>query len=318
MNSKTYQTMFFETRDGMICIEVRFEHENFWLSQKLMAELFECTRNNISRHLKKIFTSGVHDKDIVSRSFPVIAADGKSYNTKFYNLETILAVSYRGKSGRGREFLIWAAEKLKSLILQGTDEKGESLRKHFPAGYFEALVEEIREIRSSERHLYQKLTGIFATSIDYSPGSEETDSFFSTIQNKMHYAITGYRASEIIAVRADRDKSHMGLTNWRNAPSGKILKSDIKIAKNYLSKEELKIMNRIVNMYLDYAELQASRGKTMRMQDWDTKLNTFLQFADFEILNGEEKITKEAAFTQAEAEYNKYRLQQDTYQALTG
>lgn len=310
MNQKTNQTMLYETEDGKICIEVRFEDDNLWLSQKLMAELFECTRNNISHHLIKIFNPGMYDKDIVSRSFSATAKDGKNYSTKFYNLEAIIAVSYRVRSARGPSFLIWATEKMKNCVLKENE--------NIPSCYFEALVEEIRNIRKSERHLYQKLTDIFATSIDYSPGSEETDGFFSTIQNRMHFAITGYRASEIIAIRADRDKPHMGLTNWRNAPSGKVLKSDIKIAKNYLSKEELDVMNRIVNMYLDYAELQASRGKAMKMDDWDAKLNTFLQFADFAVLHDEELITKEEAFTQAEIEYENFRLQQEEYQALTG
>ena len=265
------QITFYETEDGKVRIEVRFEHENLWLSQKLMAELFECSSDNISLHLKNIFKSGELDKDSVTEEYSATASDGKKYKTKFYSLEAVIAVGYRVNSLRGTQFRIWATEKLKNYILKGfaIDTDRFKYGTRFDTRYFEELLEEIREIRASERMVYQKITDIYATAADYSPHTVEAERFFATVQNKMHFAITGQTAAEIIAGRADKDKLHMGLTTWRKVPTGKIVKSDIKIAKNYLSKEELKTMNHIVDMYLDYAELQASRARLMKMRDWD-------------------------------------------------
>ena len=241
------QITFYETEDGKVRIEVRFEHENLWLSQKLMAELFECSSDNISLHLKNIFKSGELDKDSVTEEYSATASDGKKYKTTFYSLEAVIAVGYRVNSSRGSQFRIWATEKLKNYILKGfaIDTDRFKYGTRFDTRYFEELLEEIREIRASERMVYQKITDIYATSADYSPRTAEAEQFFATVQNKMHFAITGQTAAELIAKRADKSKPYMGLTSWRKAPTGKILRSDIKIAKNYLSKEELKTMNHI-------------------------------------------------------------------------
>ena len=307
------QITFYETEDGKERIEVRFEHENLSLSQKLMAELFECSSDNISLHLKNIFKSGELDKDSVTEEYSATASDGKKYKTKFYSLEAVIAVGYRVNSLRGTQFRIWATEKLKNYILKGfaIDTDRFKYGTRFDTRYFEELLEEIREIRASERMVYQKITDIYATAADYSPHTVEAERFFATVQNKMHFAITGQTAAEIIAGRADKDKLHMGLTTWRKVPTGKILKSDIKIAKNYLNKEELKAMNHIVDMYLDYAELQASRGRLMKMRGWEQKLNAFLQFNDFEVLQNKGKISREVAMALAEKEYEVYRGKQD-------
>jgi hypothetical protein len=307
------QITIYETPDGKVRIEVRFEHENLWLSQKLMAQLFDCTTDNISLHLKNIFKSGELDKNSVTEDYSVTASDGKNYKTKFYSLEAIIAVGYRVNSDRGAQFRIWATERLKNYILKGYDIDSERFKygSRFDRRYFEALLEEIREIRASERMVYQKITDIYATAADYSPNTAEAERFFATVQNKMHFAITGHTAAEIIAERADKNKAHMGLTTWRKSPSGKILKSDIKIAKNYLSKQELKEMNHIVDMYLDYAELQASRGRLMKMRDWEEKLNAFLQFNDYEILKNKGRISREVALALAEKEYESFRVVQD-------
>ncbi len=307
------QITFYETEDGKVRIEVRFEHENLWLSQKLMAELFECSSDNISLHLKNIFQSGELDKHSVTEESSVTASDGKKYKIKLYSLEVIIAVGYRINSLRGTQFRIWATDKLKNYILKGfaIDSDRFKYGTRFDTRYFEDLLEEIREIRASERMVYQKITDIYATAADYSPRTAEAERFFATVQNKMHFAITGQTAAEIIADRADKDKPHMGLTSWRKAPAGKILKSDIKIAKNYLNKEELKTMNHVVDMYLDYAELQASRGRLMKMRNWEEKLNAFLQFNDFEVLQNKGKISREIARVFAEKEYKVYRSIQD-------
>lgn len=313
MDPETNQVTIYETPDGKIRIEVRFEDENLWLSQKLMAELFGVNVRTINEHLQNIFRSNELQEDSVIRKFRITAADGKSYNTKFYSLEAIIAVGYRVNSDRGSQFRIWATDRLKEYILKGyaIDTDRFKYGTRFDTRYFEALLEEIREIRASERMVYQKITDIYATAADYSPHTTEAERFFSTVQNKMHYAITGQTAAEIIAGRADKEKPHMGLTSWRKAPSGKVLKSDIKIAKNYLSKEELKEMNHIVNMYLDYAELQASRGRLMKMRDWEEKLNAFLQFNDYEVLQNKGRISREIAQALAEQEYKEFRITQD-------
>ena len=313
MDEHQNQITIYETEDGKVRIEVRFENENLWLSQKLMAELFGCSTDNISLHLKNIFKSGELDQNSVTEKYSVTAADGKNYKTKFYSLEAIIAVGYRVNSQRGSQFRVWATERLKEYILKGyaIDTDRFKYGTRFDTRYFEALLEEIREIRASERMVYQKITDIYATAADYSPNTAEAEKFFSTVQNKMHFAITGYTAAEIISKRADKDKSHMGLTTWRRAPLGKILKSDIHIAKNYLSKTELKAMNHIVDMYLDYAELQASRGRLMKMNDWEERLNAFLQFNDFEILENKGAVSREVAIALADKEYETFRVVQD-------
>lgn len=306
----------YETEDGRVKIEVYFGNENLWLSQKLMAELFECSTDNISLHLKNIYSEGELDETATTEEFSVVRQEGKRQvkrSITFYSLEAIIAVGYRVNSTRGTQFRTWATDKLKNYILKGfaIDSDRFKYGTRFDARYFEALLEEIRDIRASERMVYQKITDIYATAVDYSPNTVETEKFFATVQNKMHYAITGETAAEIIAKRADKNKSNMGLTTWRKAPNGKILKSDISIAKNYLQRDEIKALNHIVDMYLDYAELQASRGRLMKMRDWVEKLNTFLKFNEFDILEDKGKISREVANALAEEEYEAFRVKQD-------
>lgn len=313
MSMEDNQITIYETPDGKVRVEVRFEDENLWLSQKLMAELFDVTVPTINEHLKNIFSKRELVESSVIRDFRITAADGKSYKTKHYALEAIVAVGYRVNSDRGRQFRIWATERLSDYILKGYAIDAERFKhgSRFDRRYFEALLDEIREIRASERMVYQKIADIYATAADYSPNTVEAERFFATVQNRMHFAITGNTAAEIIANRADKDQPHMGLTSWRKAPSGKVLKSDIKVAKNYLSKAELKEMNHIVDMYLDYAELQASRGRLVNMREWEEKLNAFLQFNDYEVLENKGMISRELAHKLAEKEYEKFRENQD-------
>jgi hypothetical protein len=313
MSIENNQITMYETTDGKVRIEVHFEEENFWLSQKLMAELFDVDVRTVNEHLQNIFKKGELQSDSVIRNFRITAADGKNYSTKFYSLEAIIAVGYRINSDRGTQFRIWATERLKDYILKGYSIDTERFKHgtRFDTRYFESLLEEIREIRASERMVYQKITDIYATAADYSSNTVDAERFFSTVQNKMHFAITGHTAAEIIAQRADKEKPFMGLTTWRKAPGGKVLKTDIGIAKNYLSKEELKEMNHIVDMYLDYAELQASRGRLMNMRDWEEKLNAFLQFNDYEVLENKGRVSKEVALALAEKEYEVFRVIQD-------
>jgi len=306
----------YETEDGKVRIEVYFKNENLWLSQKLMADLFECSTDNVSLHLKNIYSEGELDESATTEEFSVVRQEGKRQvkrDITFYSLEAIISVGYRVNSTRGTQFRIWATEKLKNYILKGfsIDTNRFKYGTRFDTRYFEELLEEIREIRASERMVYQKITDIYATAVDYSSNSVETERFFAAVQNKMHYAITGKTAAEIIADRADKNKPNMGLTTWRKAPRGKILKSDISIAKNYLQKEEIKNLNHIVDMYLDYAELQASRGRLMRMKDWVEKLNAFLKFNEFDILQDKGKISREVANALAEKEYEVFRVKQD-------
>ena len=312
-NPNINQVAIYETEDGKIKIDVRFEHENLWLSQKLMAALFECSVDNISLHLKNIFAENEINPDSVIEEFSITAADGKNYKTRHYSLEAIIAVGYRVNSARGTQFRIWATDKLKNYILKGfaIDSDRFKYGSRFEARYFDELLEEIREIRASERMVYQKITDIYTTAVDYSPNTAEAEKFFSTVQNKMHYAITGKTAAEIISERADKDKPHMGLTVWRKSPAGKIMKSDVGVAKNYLQKDEIKTLNHIVDMYLDYAELQASRGRFMKMRDWEEKLNAFLQFNEMEVLENKGKVSREVALALAEKEYEVFRIQQD-------
>jgi hypothetical protein len=310
------QITIYETEDGKARIEVRFENENVWLSQKQMAELFECSTDNISLHLKNIFIEKEVEPTSTTEEISVVQKEG-SRNVKrkvtFYSLEAIIAIGYRVNSARGTQFRIWATDKLKSYILKGFALDKDRFIKgtKFNARYFDELLEEIREIRASERMAYQKITDIYATSIDYSPNTAEAEKFFAAVQNKLHFAITGQTAAEIIASRADCNKLFMGLTTWRKSPGGKILPSDIKIAKNYLQKEEIQKLNRIVTMYLDYAEFQASRGRLMKMKDWAEKLDAFLKFNEQDILKDKGGISHEVAIALAEKEYEIFRVEQD-------
>jgi len=303
----------YESEDGKARIEVRFENENVWLTQKLIAELFDCSSDNISLHLKNIFKDRELDETSVTEEYSATASDGKSYKTRHYSLEAIIAVGYRVNSIRGTQFRTWATDKLKNYILKGwAIDKDRFIKgSRFSARYFDELLEEIREIRASERMAYQKITDIYATSVDYSPNTAETEKFFATVQNKLHFAITGQTAAEIIRSRASRTKPNMGLTSWRKSPKGKIMKYDVGIAKNYLQKEEIKSLNHIVDMYLDYAEFQASKGRPMYMKNWAEKLDAFLKFNEQEILHDKGKVSHEVAIALAEKEYEVFRTKQD-------
>ena len=310
------QIIFFNSNDGQIKIDVLYADENIWLTQKKMAELFETTTQNITLHLKHIYDDKELNKDATCKDYLQVQKEGIraiSRNLTYYSLEAIIAVGYRVKSERGIQFRQWA-----TTILQKYIHKGFAINKErFIHGskldmkFFDELLEEIREIRASERMAYQKITDIYATSIDYNSDVEITKDFFATVQNKLHFAITGHTAAEIIKDRADSKKKFMGLTTWKKAPKGKILPSDTTVAKNYLTKNELEHLNRIVSMYIDYAELQAVRHKVMYMKDWVEKLNTFLKYNEYDILNNLGKVSHEIAKALALKEYEKYRIIQD-------
>ena len=280
IRNSTAEFLIFTSQANENTIEVRVEDENVWLTQKLMAELFEVKVNTINYHLKEIFNIGELEEDSVIRNFRITANDGKQYNTKFYNLDAIISVGFRVNSIRATQFRQWAVKVLKDFSIRGYVLDKERLKNGAYLGeeYFDNLVEEIREIRASERKFYQKITDIYATAMDYNKDAVITREFFATVQNKLHYAIHGQTAAEVIVARADANKDNMGLTSWKNAPEGKILKTDVIVAKNYLSEKELKSLERIVTMYLDYAEHQAERRIPMTMEDWSKKLNAFLQF----------------------------------------
>ena len=310
------QITIYETEDGKARIEVRFENENVWLTQKQMAELFDCSADNVSLHLKNIYLEKELAPKATAEEISVVQKEGQrevKRKVTFYSLEAIIAVGYRVNSARGTQFRIWATDKLKSYILKGFALDKDRFIKgtKFSARYFDELLEEIREIRASERMAYQKITDIYATSVDYSPITAEAEKFFAAVQNKLHFAITGQTAAEIIAERADSGKPFMGLTTWGKSPKGKILPGDIKIAKNYLQKQEIQKLNHIVTMYLDYAEFQASRGKPMKMKDWTQKLDAFLKFNEQDILQDKGKISHEVAVDLAEKEYESFRVEQD-------
>jgi hypothetical protein len=278
-----------------------------------MAELFEKGRSTMTEHLSNIFDEGELDENSVCRDFRHTATDGKTYNTKYYNLRAITAVGYRVNSHRATEFRKWATEILHEYIIKGFAMDDERLKqmKHFGKDYFDEMLERIREIRLSERRFYQKITDIFALSTDYNPNEKTTKEFFATTQNKLHWAIQGKTAAEIIYNEADATKTFMGLKSWKHAPGGKILKSDVSVAKNYLAKEHLKQLERLVTAYLDLAENRAERGIVMNMKDWIFFLEKFLELSDYPILKDKGKITALEAMLKAEAEYDKFRVFQD-------
>jgi len=307
------QITVYQTSDGKINIEVLYANENIWLPQKRIAELFDVDRSVVTKHLKNIFSDNELEEDSVCASFAHTAEDGKQYQTKFYSLEAIIAVGYRVNSESGTQFRQWAISILQQYIHKGFTIDNDRFKygSRFSARYFDDLLEEIRDIRSSERMLYQKITDIYATSIDYSPKAQDTHKFFATVQNKLHFAITGQTAAEIIITRAKSDKQNMGLTSWRKGPDGKIMPGDVAIAKNYLDKTELDHLNRIVTMYLDYAELQAIRNKPMYMKNWIGKLNAFLKFSEYEILTNAGQISHEVALALVSKEYEIFKKKQD-------
>jgi hypothetical protein len=310
------QITVYQTPDGMVNIEVLHSNENIWLSQKRMAELFDCTPDNISRHLKNIYREQELDEAATAEDFSVVQTEGNRDVTRTitcYSLEAVIAVGYRVNSERGTQFRQWAISILQQYIHKGfaIDSDRFKYGSRFSARFFDDLLEEIRDIRSSERMAYQKITDIYATSIDYSAHAEDTKQFFATVQNKLHFAITGKTAAEIVLQRADSAKPNMGLTSWRKGQHGKIMPGDVVIAKNYLGKEELDHLNRIVSMYLDYAELQAVRNKPMYMKDWIEKLNAFLKFSEYDILHDAGTVSHDVAQALALKEYVTFKKVQD-------
>ncbi len=306
--------IFYNTPDGAVHIEVFFQNETFWLSQKKMAELFGVEVNTINYHLKEIFKSAELQEDSVIRKIRITAEDGKNYLTNFYNLDAIIAVGYRVNSYQATQFRVWATKTLREFIIKGFVLDDERLKQgqRFGKDYFDELLDRIREIRASERRFYLKIADIYEQcSIDYNKDAEITQTFFKTVQNKLHFAISGKTAAQIIAERADAKKPHMGLQTFKNAPHGKVLKGDITVAKNYLIEKEIKDLERIVSMYLDYAENQAARQIPMKMADWVTKLDAFLQFNEYQILKDAGKIRHDVAVKLAEKEYEKFRITQD-------
>ncbi len=300
--------------DGNVRVEVYVRDETVWLTQKAMAELFGVKTPAINKHLKNIFESNELQENSVISILETTAADGKQYKTNFYNLDAIIAVGYRVNSYQATQFRIWATKTLKEFIIKGfvlDDERLKQGKTIFGKDYFEELLERIREIRASERRFYQKITDIYALAADYDPNSPITKEFFSTVQNKLHWAITGKTAAEIIYDSADAKKIYMGLTSWKHAPDGKILKSDVSVAKNYLNKAHIDELNRIVSAYLDLAESQARRGIVTRMKDWAEFLNDFLKLSKYPILKDKGRVSALKAKLKAEQEYEEFRVIQD-------
>jgi hypothetical protein len=306
--------ILYSSSEGNVKVEVMYSGETFWLTQKRMAELFGVEVPAVSKHLKNIFETGELQEDAVISKMETTAADGKNYDTAFYNLDAIIAVGYRVNSRQATQFRIWATKILREFIIKGFVLDDERLKqgKRFGKDYFDELLERIREIRASERRFYQKITDIYEQcSIDYNKDADITQTFFKTVQNKLHWAITGKTAAQIIAERAKASEPNMGLQTWKNAPKGKILKTDVSIAKNYLIEKEIKELERVVTMYLDYAENQAARQIPMKMADWVQKIDAFLQFNEYKILKDAGKVSHDIAKKLAAKEYEKFRVVQD-------
>ncbi|MEA2017343.1 MAG: virulence RhuM family protein [Campylobacterota bacterium] len=313
IRNSTAEFLIFTTSNGEDTIEVKVEDETVWLTQKLIAKLFDVNVATVNEHLKNIFKTNELEEDSVIRKFLITASDGKNYNTKHYNLEVIISLGYRINSNKATEFRRWATQVLKTFATRGYVLDNERLKNgsYLNPQYYKDLILEIRDIRESERNFYQQITDIYVTALDYDLQAPTTKEFFATVQNKLHWAIHGHTASELLIERANHQKEYMGLTNWKKAPNGKILKSDVVIAKNYLVQSEIKSLDRIVTMYLDYAEDQAERNIPMTMKDWSQKLNAFLQFNERDILQNAGKVTAQIAKEFAVSEFEKYKVIQD-------
>ncbi len=312
------EIILYSTPQGEIKIEVFLQDETVWLTQRAMGELFGVSKKTISEHLGNIYKSNELQREATVRKIRTVQNEGErevARNLEFYNLDAIISVGYRVNSHQATQFRIWATKTLKEFIIKGfvlDDERLKQGKKLFGKDYFDELLERIREIRASERRFYQKITDIYAEcSIDYQPKSEITQLFYKTVQNKMHWAITGQTAAEIISSRAKAELPNMGLTTWKNSPKGKVLKSDVSVAKNYLNKKEIDELNRIVTMYLDYAENQAARQIPMTMKEWVEKLDAFLQFNDYSVLKNAGSISADIAKKLATVEFEKFRVIQD-------
>ena len=311
-----YLTFVASTGEDKDSIEMRYEDENIWLTQKMMATLYDVGLPTINEHIKKIYADHEQDEAATIRKFRIVQNEGGrqvARSVNHYNLQMIIAVGFKVNNQRAVQFRKWAGQIVKDHTIQGWTMDVERLKKGhmFTDEYFERQLQQIREIRLSERKFYQKVTDLYATAFDYDKDAKTTRLFFQTVQNKMHYAVHRHTAAELIVERADANKEHMGLTTWENAPDGKILKADVTVAKNYLSKEEMNYLERIVSLYLDYAELQAERKIPMSMEDWAKRLDGFLEFNGNELLTGPGKISAEQAKLHAETEYEKYRVIQD-------
>ncbi|MBK7986881.1 MAG: virulence RhuM family protein [Ignavibacteria bacterium] len=307
--------ILYTSQDGEVRVDVFVSNESVWLTQKAMQDLFDRSKATVSEHIRNVFKEGELDESQVVRKFRTTADDGKDYEVSYYNLDVIISVGYRIKSQRGTQFRIWATKTLKEFIIKGfvlDDKRLKQGSQVFSKDYFEELLERIREIRASERRFYQKITDIYAQcSIDYDANSELTQNFYKTVQNKLHWAITGNTAAEIIHKRVDSNKPNMGLTTWKNSPEGKILKSDINTAKNYLEEKEIKELNSLVELYLNFAELQAERNIPMKMSEWIEVLDGLLKISRYDLLDNAGKISNEQAIAKASKEYEKYRVIQD-------
>jgi hypothetical protein len=301
------QILLYQTEDRRTRIEVRLENETVWLNQLQMAELFQTTVPNVSMHIRNVFREGELEQESVVKDFLTTAADGKSYRTKFYNLDVIISVGYRVKSHRGTQFRIWATQRLREYLIKGFTLDDERLKAAGGGNYFDELLARIRDIRSSEKVFWRKVLDIYATSIDYDPSAEASERFFASVQNKMHWAAHGHTAAEIIADRADATRPTMGLTSWSG---GRVRKTDVTIAKNYLTAEELDALNRIVTAYLEFAELQARNRRPMYMWDWIAKLDDFLRLSEREILTHAGRVSHEVALAKAEGEFEKFQVRQ--------
>jgi len=312
--SEPSQFLLYTAPDGAVKVEVFFKEETVWLTQKALAELFGVKVPAVNKHLKNIFESGELVEDSVISILETTAADGKSYATRYYNLDAIIAVGYRVNSYQATQFRIWATKTLREFIVKGfvlDDERLKQGKEVFGKDYFDELLERIREIRASERRFYQKITDIYALSVDYTVDAPLTKEFFASVQNKLHWAITGQTAAELIYSSADATKIYMGLTTWKHAPAGKILKFDVTVAKNYLSEAHVKELNRIISAYLDLAENRAERGILMKMADWVGFLHSFLVLSNYPILQDKGKVSALEAKMKAEQQYEVYRQRQD-------
>ena len=314
-NNTFTEFLLYTTPNGKVKVEIFLHNENIWLTQKLIALLFDCSTDNVSLHLKNIFESNELQEKSVTEEFSVTASDGKKYKTKHYNLDAIISVGYRVNSSNATQFRIWATERLKEYIIKGftmDDERLKTPNYTFGQDYFEEQLARIADIRSSERRFYQKITDIYAQcSVDYDKNSVEAQHFFATVQNKLHFAISGRTAAEIISDRVSSTMPNLGLTNWKNGPQGAIRKTDVVVAKNYLDEKELEGLNNIVEQYLIFAESQAKRKQTMFMLDWESKLGEFLKLNDRDILEDLGKVSHAVAEVLALEEYEKYRVEQD-------
>ncbi|MDR2591799.1 MAG: virulence RhuM family protein [Chitinispirillales bacterium] len=308
-----YLTFAAATGDKPANIEMRYQDENIWLTQKMMAALYDVSVQNIGQHIKKIFDDGELSPGSAIKKYFITAPDGKDYDTMHYNLQMIIAVGFKVNNERAVRFRKWAGQIVKDYTIQGWTMDVDRLKKGhtFTDEYFDRQLQYIREIRLSERKFYQKVTDIYATAFDYDKDAKTTRDFFKLVQNKLHYAVHRHTAAELIVKRADAKKERMGLTTWETAPNGKIIKADVSIAKNYLNEQEMNYLERIVSLYLDFAELQAERKIPMSMEDWAKRLDGFLEFNGNEILTGPGKISNEQAKLHAETEYEKYRVVQD-------